>query len=281
MDIGLPQCPNARTMTIRNGEVVSDDEQDDDDSDEMPPLEDTSDGEGDEFAPQGQLYTLVTRRALSLQAKEDEVQRENIFHTRCMISDKLCSMIIDGGSCTNVVNACLVDKLGLKTTKHPRPYRLQWLNNSGDIKVTRQALISFSIGRYKDEILCDVVPMHASHILLGRPWQYDRRVVHDGFSNRYSFSMNGKPINLLPMTPKHVYEDQKILSECESAHEKEKVHKQKESYEKSQERREVREEKGEDIERMRMSGKKGEMAHAKREGAHRVAKQEVKGNVYA
>ena len=181
---------------MRNGEVVSDDEQEDDDYDDMPPLEDASDRLGDEFAPQGQLYTLVTRRALSLQAKEDEVQRENIFHTRCMISDKLCSMIIDGGSCTNVVNACLVDKLGLKTTKHPRPYRLQWLNNSGDIKVTRQALISFSIGRYKDEILCDVVPMHASHILLGRPWQYDRRVVHDGFSNRYSFSMNGKAINL-------------------------------------------------------------------------------------
>ena len=203
------------------------------------------------------------------------------FYTRCMVHDKLCSMIIDGGSCTNVVNACLVDKLGLKTTKHLRTYRLQWLNNSGDIKVTRQALISFSIGRYKDEILCDVVPMHASHILLGRPWQYDRRVVHDGFSNRYSFSMNGKPINLLPITPKQVYEDQKILSECESAHEKEKVHKQKESCEKSQERHEVREEKGEDIERMRMSEKNKELAHAKGEGAHRVERKEVKGNFYA
>ena len=133
-------------------------------------------------------------------------------------------MIIDWGSCINVVNAYLVDKLGLKTTKHPRPYRLQLLNNSGDIMVTRQALISFSIGGYHDEILCDVVPMHASHILLGRPWQYDRRVIYNGFSNRYSFTMNGKPINLLPMTPKQVYEDQKVLSECESAHEKEKVH---------------------------------------------------------
>jgi hypothetical protein len=29
--------------------------------------------------------------------------------------------------------------------------------------------------------------MHAGHILLGRPWQYDRRVIHDGFRNRYSF----------------------------------------------------------------------------------------------
>ena len=151
-------------------EVVSEDMEDDEDSDDMPPLEDASNGEGDEFIPQGQIFTLVIKRALSLQAKEDEVQHENIFHTRCLINDKLCSMIIDGGSCTNVVNACLVDKLGLKTSKHPMPYRLQWLNNSGDIKVTRQALISFSIECYKDEILCDVVPMHASHILLGRPW---------------------------------------------------------------------------------------------------------------
>ena len=54
-----------------------------------------------------------------------------------MIDNKLCSIIIDGGSCTNVINANLVNKLGLKTTKHPRPYRLQWLNNSGDVKVTR------------------------------------------------------------------------------------------------------------------------------------------------
>jgi len=28
--------------------------------------------------------------------------------------------------------------------------------------------VQFSIGKYKDEVLCDVVPMEASHILLGR-----------------------------------------------------------------------------------------------------------------
>ena len=71
-----------------------------------------------------------------MQAKEEEVQRGNIFYTRCMIYNKLCSMIIDGGSCTNVINATLVDKLGIKTTKHPRPYKLQWLNEYRNIKVT-------------------------------------------------------------------------------------------------------------------------------------------------
>jgi hypothetical protein len=38
----------------------------------------------------------VARRALSLQAKGvDEVQRENIFHTRCYVKDKVCSVIIN------------------------------------------------------------------------------------------------------------------------------------------------------------------------------------------
>ena len=39
----------------------------------------------------------------------------------------------------------------------------------------KQVLINFSIGNYKDEVLCDLVPMEATHILLGRPWQFDRK----------------------------------------------------------------------------------------------------------
>uniref|UniRef100_A0A2N9F1W5 Retrotransposon gag domain-containing protein n=1 Tax=Fagus sylvatica TaxID=28930 RepID=A0A2N9F1W5_FAGSY len=62
--------------------------------------------------------------------------------------------------------------------------------------------------KYLDEVLCDVVPMHAGHILLGRPWQYDRRVTHDGFKNMYSFVKEGKTIKLAPLTPSQVYKDQ-------------------------------------------------------------------------
>ena len=56
-------------------------------------------------------------------------------------------------------------------------------------------------------MLCDVVPMRAGHILLGKPWQYDRKVIHDGFKNRYSFVKDGKSVTLVPLTPKQVYED--------------------------------------------------------------------------
>jgi hypothetical protein len=70
---------------------------------------------------------------LSLQANGvDKVQRDNIFHTRCYVIDKVCSMIIDGGSCANVASTIMVEKLGLPTVKHSRLYKLQWLNDSGE-----------------------------------------------------------------------------------------------------------------------------------------------------
>jgi len=52
--------------------------------------------------------------------------------------------------------------------------------------------IAFCIGKYVDEVVCDVVPMKASHLLLGRPWQYDRKVTHDGLANKYSSCLRGK-----------------------------------------------------------------------------------------
>ena len=205
------QCPNRRVMILKgNGDVETESESEEN-NDYMPTLEESD----DELYPvDGEI--LVTRRALNVHVKEDEAQRDNIFHTRCHVQGKVCCMIIDGGSCTNVASTLLVEKLNLPTLKHPTPYKLEWLSSCGEIKVTKQVMISFSIGRYHDEVLCDVVPMHASHILLGRPWEYDRRAMHDGFTNKYSFVMDGKPITLVPLTPQQVYEDQvRIKNDCE------------------------------------------------------------------
>ncbi|KAG7527890.1 Reverse transcriptase domain, partial [Arabidopsis thaliana x Arabidopsis arenosa] len=95
----------------------------------------------------------------------------------------------------------MVRKLGLKPQKHPKPYQLQWLNDDGEMSVENQVVVPLAIGSYEDRILCDVLPMDAGHILLGRPWQSDRRVIHDGFTNRYSFMFKGKKTTLIPLTP--------------------------------------------------------------------------------
>jgi hypothetical protein len=231
------QCPNRRVMIMRdNGEVMTESE---DDSDGMPELVDASDDDGVVYPVTGE--SLVAKRALNTHIKVDdaEQQRENIFHTRCHVNNKVCSMIIDGGSCTNVASTILVEKLNLPTLKHSRPYKLQWLNDCGEVRVDRQVLVTFSIGKYLDEVLCDVVPMHAGHILLGRPWQYDRRAIHDGFKNMYSFVKEGKTIKLAPLTPSQVYEDQlKLESEVAHKRKSEKEIEQKRKSESENEKKE-------------------------------------------
>ncbi|PON47392.1 Zinc finger, CCHC-type [Parasponia andersonii] len=140
------QCPNKRVMVLRDDSKIE--TEDEDDTDLMPPLEDA-----DEEECPTQRDLLVARRALSAQVKEDEeVQRENIFYTRCHVQNKVCNMIIDGGSCTNVASTTMVEKLGLPTMDHPRPYKLQWLNYSGELKMNKQVLVSFHIGKYEDEV---------------------------------------------------------------------------------------------------------------------------------
>ena len=77
----------------------------------------------------------------------------------------------------------------------------------------KQVLVSISTRKYHDELLCDVVLMYASHILLGKPWQFDRRANHDGFKNHFSFMKDKNFVSIVALTPKHVYEDQVRLKQ--------------------------------------------------------------------
>jgi len=87
--------------------------------------------------------------------------------------------------------------------------------------------VALSIGKYP-QVLCDVVPMHACHLLLRRPWQYDLMVTHDGFTNRYSFTLKRQLITLVPLTPKQVMEDQLKLQRSNEKKKKKRKKKRKE-----------------------------------------------------
>ncbi|XP_056843071.1 uncharacterized protein LOC130495662 [Raphanus sativus] len=175
-------CPNKRVMVLKaDGEYESQDEA------ELDMVE-----SGDEivdYADTGEL--LVTRRSLSALFDPETVQRENIFHTRCTVEQKL----------------------GLVKTPHPRPYRLKWLNDETELKIAEQVVVSFSIGKYHDQVKCDVVPMQAGHILLGSPWQFDKEAIHHGRTNIYSFNHNNKKHSLAPLSPQDVHDMQKAMDQ--------------------------------------------------------------------
>jgi hypothetical protein len=135
---------------------------------------------------------------------ESSVQRSRLFRTACTTKDRKCKVIVDSGSTDNLFSTEMVEKLELKTTKHPSPYKVSWLQKGQRVSVTKQCLVEFKIGNYHHQILCDVIPMDICHILLGRPWQYDRNVVHDGRMNTYTLEKNGRIHKLLPIKDKEV-----------------------------------------------------------------------------
>jgi hypothetical protein len=98
----------------------------------------------------------------------------------------------------------MVEKLELETIDHPSPYRVLWLQKRHQVNVTKQCLVEFKIGGYKDEILCDVIPMDVCHLLLGIPWKYDRNVIHDGRMNTYTLEKNGRTHMLLSIKDKEI-----------------------------------------------------------------------------
>lgn len=59
--------------------------------------------------------------------------------------------------------------------------------------------MKFKIGSYHDEVLYDFIPMDACHMLLGRTWQFDRCVVHDGCVNTYTLMKDRVRHKLKPM----------------------------------------------------------------------------------
>jgi len=145
---------------------------------------------------------LVIRRVLH--AKEvplEPTQREQIFHSRCTIGGKVCKLIIDGGSCTNVASMTLINKLQVPTKVHHTPYTLQWLKQGSEVTVSKQALLYFSVSPYCGEVLYNVLPMDACHILLDQPWLFDNHVMHDGHANPYALKFKGRNLTLTPYHP--------------------------------------------------------------------------------
>eukprot|EP00257_Ricinus_communis_P025963 XP_025013377.1 uncharacterized protein LOC107261381 [Ricinus communis] len=147
------QCPNKCTLALKGGELVYASEEEsgaESDEDSMLELEDCySDDGAKQEGHSGELYGVTIRSLNMQQEADDESQRENIFHTRCL--------------------------------------------------VTKQVRVAFGVQKFQDEVLCDVIPMQACHLLLGRPWLFDRDVIYKGRSNCYYLTLHNKLYTLTPL----------------------------------------------------------------------------------
>jgi len=186
---------------------------------DSPPIFDTEaepvDGDIEHEFVEGAMGPLLMLRRTFLNSNvtNEDWRCTALFRSSCTIAWKVCQLIINSGSCENVLSELAVQKLGLTPKNLPKPYKLVWLNKSIGITVSHRVLLSFSIGpTYSDEIFCDVVPIDACQLLLGRPWQFDCSVMHDGHDNTYSFPFQGKKIVLLTSKTRTAGDSTTLLS---------------------------------------------------------------------
>lgn len=164
------------------------------------PIYDEEEEEDDDFTEEQVSGDTGTFLRNCLAPKVNEAwQRTTFFSSTCTVKGKICRFVVDSGCSANVVSEEAVRKLALPVETHPHPYRLLWMQTGAEVFVSKRTLLSFSIGaHYKDTFHCDIAPMDVSHIILGRPWQYDREVIHNGKMNTHSFMFQGHKIMLLP-----------------------------------------------------------------------------------
>ena len=93
------QGPNKRTIVVLGNEDIT--------STSFSSSSSESESECDVQILEGDL--LMVRRLMGCVCNNrDETQRENIFHSRCMVMGKICALIVDGVSCSNVASKRLI-----------------------------------------------------------------------------------------------------------------------------------------------------------------------------
>ncbi|KAF6148854.1 hypothetical protein GIB67_014225 [Kingdonia uniflora] len=117
-----------------------------------------------------------------------------LFCTRVEAQGKGLNTIIDGGSTDNLISESVADKLHLNLVPHPKVAMLSWLQmdgQQGEISVLYRTRAKIKMGEYEESILCIVIKMGVCHLLLGRPWQWERNAIHIGRPNVYVFMWKG------------------------------------------------------------------------------------------
>lgn len=103
-----------------------------------------------------------------------------LFRTIVSCGGKLATIVIDGGS----ISKEAIDKLGLKE-KHPKPYIVAWVGDQR-AKIDSRCLVKLRLGN-DTEVWCDVMPMAAATIILGRLLLFDQRVITFGMQTPIPF----------------------------------------------------------------------------------------------
>jgi len=74
--------------------------------------------------------------------------------------------------------------------------------------VSQHVKVKLSIRKYEDNVLCDVVAIEACYILLGRSWQFNKKTMYNGLTNKITFTHKENKFSFHPLLLSQVVEYQ-------------------------------------------------------------------------
>jgi hypothetical protein len=109
---------------------------------------------------------------------KEEKEMTELFYIKIHMKQSKVDCLFDPGSQSNLISAQLVEKFGLETQDHPHPYRLGWVRQDVELKVSKQCKFKFVINpNFVDEVVEYVVPLDICGVILGSPYLYVRDAI--------------------------------------------------------------------------------------------------------
>ena len=69
-------------------------------------------------------------RCLHMVVRDEDWRRSSVFHTYVTHEEKNYKLIIDGGSCANIIVKTTLEKTGLKAEPHSHLYNMTWVDKT-------------------------------------------------------------------------------------------------------------------------------------------------------
>ena len=60
----------------------------------------------------------------------EDWRRSNVFYTYIAHEGRHYKLMIDGGSCANIIAKTALEKIGLKAELHPHPHNVNWVDKT-------------------------------------------------------------------------------------------------------------------------------------------------------
>ena len=107
-------CPNRKVITLTEWEVVNEEEIEEEKGVCLAEEEKENQEEVEEQVNEAEKFVQRTLSNKKVKRKNEE----KTFFTLDTFQGKICFMIIDGGSCTNIVSLSIIEKLNFNASVH-------------------------------------------------------------------------------------------------------------------------------------------------------------------